>query len=75
MILILGEQITNIEGWAADRASELMRKHNGRKGRREEGNNGAGNFPPCPAAMPLPPRSLSLTSFPCAPPDAESKYE
>ena len=43
MILILGEQITNIEGWATerpsgragDRASEPMRKHNGRKGRRE----------------------------------------
>ena len=63
MILILGEQITNIEGWptdraserAGDRASEPMRKHNGRKGRgkrgREAGNNGASkrqNFPPCP---------------------------
>ena len=43
MILILGEQITNIEGWAADRASELMRKHNGRKGRREEGKRQSTN--------------------------------
>ena len=59
MILILGEQITNIEGWPTDRASgreivqasRCVNTMGGRDEGREAGNNGASkrqNFPPCP---------------------------
>ena len=75
MILILGEQITNIE--RSDRASDPMRKHNGRRkeeGGRKEPNNAAAeaNFPPCLLPGPLSPpsvtHSLSLSNIHGIPP-------
>ena len=51
-----------------DRASELMRKHNGKKGTMERETFHL--VPPLFLSLSL---SLSLTSFHCAPPDPESK--
>ena len=57
MILILGEQITNIE-----RCSGRSCKRADAQTQWEEGNNGAGNFPPCPPSLSLS-LSLSVTHF------------